>query len=743
MKPSIISAIMLATTALTAFGAAAQEQAESSGLGDIIVTATKRAESAQSVGIAITAYSSEQLRALGIQDSTDVVTMAPGVQIITPNSGSTSFYTIRGVSQNDFADHQESPVAVYIDDVYQSQASAAIFTLIDLERVEILRGPQGTLFGRNATGGLVHYISKRPTKEFEGFVNALYGRHNQVRLEGAVGGPLSETLGFRVALAHNRHDSIVENRIGPDFQNGKDWGGRVQFLYDAGEDLEILLSARGARQDVRAGSYQHRAGFPDPVTGVGVPLPANVDFWGTGAGNDLFGYRDTDGDDYAVDHDARGFNDLKFGGVTGRIEYTTDSISITSVTDYSGLRKRYFEDSDAGPQLGFHFGIEADVTQFSQELRLGGEAGAFKWLLGGYYLNIDGDYAISAQLGPVLGGPVRIFDPYSVKTKTYAGFVQGDYAFTDKFTATAGFRWTHDKKNFVFDTQARDLDTNELLADIQPTVRRKISKGDWSARVQLDYQMTGETLIFLSWNRGIKSGGFNAPLDVSGLSGIDDPRYEFESETLNAFELGVKTDLFDGMARFNSSVFYYDYKNYQGFDVVGLTQFIKNIPAEIYGWEMEFQAKPTDGLTIMLGSSLQSAKGTGKKFTLPGGQAINPDLALAPDFTGMGLISYEFPLGSGSLTFQADGNYKSKHVFSLSNGPAIRQKGYGIANARVTYASEDDRWSLAAFCENCTGTNYNIYGIDIANATGIGVIEDIPGKPRWWGLEFRYNFGGN
>jgi len=182
-------------------------------LEEIVVTAQKRVQNIQDVGIAVSAFSGEQLTDLGLIESTAIAAMTPGVHVSASSAGQTRQFTIRGVTQNDFSDHTEAPNAVYIDEGYLVAPQGQVFALFDLERVEVLKGPQGTLFGRNATGGLVHFISRKPTQDFNGFADVTYGSYDQVRFEGAVGGPLGDTLAGRLSLLYNRHDEIMDNHF--------------------------------------------------------------------------------------------------------------------------------------------------------------------------------------------------------------------------------------------------------------------------------------------------------------------------------------------------------------------------------------------------------------------------------------------------------------------------------------------------------------------------------------------------
>ena len=223
-------------------------------LEEVTVTAQKREQSVQDVGIAVSAYTGKQIQQLGYSSAQEVTGLAPGVSTIQPNGPSNFAIGIRGVAQNDFVTNQESPVSIYVDDVYLSQMSSAGFQLFDLDRVEILRGPQGTLYGRNATGGLAHYISKKPTDEFSGYAEATGGYYGQAKFQGAVGGPVTDKVRARVAIAGNRDDGYVNNRLlNDDIGNNNDYASRGQLLFLPTDDTELLVNVRGSLQQVRTG----------------------------------------------------------------------------------------------------------------------------------------------------------------------------------------------------------------------------------------------------------------------------------------------------------------------------------------------------------------------------------------------------------------------------------------------------------------------------------------------------------
>src|SRR3981189_2792500 len=249
--------------AAAAFSVHAQIASSTSGaLEEIVVTAQKREQNSQDIGISLSAVSGADLNSLGAVTATDITKSMPAVVLTQPNGPSSFSLAIRGVTQNDFADHQESPAAIYVDDVYVSQMAGLAFSLFDIDRVEVLRGPQGTLFGRNATSALAQFVSRRPTDEYQGYADVTTGAHNLFRVEGAVSGPLRDGIDGRIAFESNHYDPLFRHfgiAGGRDSENGNDWALRGQLLFKLSDKSELLFIARVAKEDVSAGAWESRS----------------------------------------------------------------------------------------------------------------------------------------------------------------------------------------------------------------------------------------------------------------------------------------------------------------------------------------------------------------------------------------------------------------------------------------------------------------------------------------------------
>jgi iron complex outermembrane receptor protein len=765
--PKVKKSALLGTAALVCVGGmTAPALAQSNVFADeITVTAQKREESAQDVGISITALSGEQMQSLGYTNAQEVTAMAAGVATLQPNGEANYAVGIRGVANNDFTTNVESPVAIYVDETYISQMSGAGFLLFDIDRVEILRGPQGTLFGRNATGGLVHYVTVKPTTDsVNGYANVTYGSFQRVKAQGAVNLPMGDSLSARLSMSTHQGGGYVENRLNPDndLNNANETAGRLQIRYQPTDNFDLLLNGRFGKQNIRTGFFEYASAvFPDGNLTPGVP---NVD---------LGGYVDLDGDVYAGDYDFTGRNELDTWGFSGRIDWDLGFAELTSITDYQSVERDYMEDSDASPVDYLRFFLTTDATQFSQELRLAGEIDSFKWLLGAYYLDLDindSNGAISVGLFEGLFGDTvanlgfnGVRNPYETTSQSWSIFGQFEVSLAERLTFIGGFRYidedkTHMYNNYISDfplTANSGLDPNTVdLFDAVAPYNGARADQEVAARVQLNYQLSDSILTYLSWNRGTKAGGFNAPLLPTDIY-VTDAFMNYDPETLDAYEFGFKASFADGRARLNGAVYYYDYKDYQAFSIIGLDTFTLNSQAETKGFELELQAAPVDGFDMMFGvayidAEITDVPGVTVDIDTPAGlvTAILPGATVRPVQTPKwnlnGLLRYEVPVGAGRVAFQVDGQYRTEHFFTLLGTQASTEDGYFIGNAAVTWTAPNDKLSLRAFVQNLTDEEYLVQTFDLSgnltNGGLFGLAEQYYGRPRMWGVSANYSF---
>ncbi len=633
-------------------------------LAEIIVTAQRREQNLQDVGTSVTAFDANSVDRLGLKDVTDIVGQTPGMQF-NQYGATVTVYNLRGVSQNDFSDHQEAPIAVYSDDAYIANAGALAGSLFDLQRVEVLRGPQGTLFGRNATGGLIQYVSKQPTDAPEGYVQVTAGNYHLLQTEGAVGGPLSDRVDARASFQTSYHDGYITNRIGNSINNQKQFAGRLQFKIKPSDDGEILIKLDAVNNDHETeGNYSWAAAIPD-ATGRGVFAPPGTP---------------------------------DFGG------YVNTSTS--------------------------------PFNQAENRLRLNGTVGALRWITGAYYIKYKTNNFEQTVLPNYINypglGPLPYGDGLAqlrLTTSSPAVFGQLEYDLSEHWTAIAGARYTSDEKSYTFNYACNVCgppNPNSPPGGFPNAVTYSTAAGYPQAehtyhiptgKVELDYKIDRDNLLYASVNRGAKGGGWSAP--SSGYVNLN-PAYTFlpvlnlnyNEEKLTSYEMGFKSTFWDGKARVNGNLFYYDYKDYQGFFLDVATTIVENVNAKVKGGELELAVAPLRGLNMQLGVSYLDTR--------------------AEDV-------YEWPAFGGQLSVESDAKWNKQQFLELINAEDDLEHSYIVTNARVAYTSGSGRWEYAAFCKNLADRWYRVYNLDLSGFLGID--QSVFAPPRTFGASVLYRWG--
>ena len=771
-------------------------------LDEVVVTAQKREQAAQDVGIAITAFTGEQLKALGVEESIDVAAFSPGVHTSGNIAGQNTQFAIRGVTQNDFNDIIEAPSAVYLDEGYLAVAQAQTFAVFDIERVEILKGPQGTLFGRNATGGLIQYVSNKPSfEEVEGYADLTYGTFdsdanaNHTRVEAAIGGPFSGNMAGRFAVLYNEHDGYLNNiypfaAVGgsPGAGAGADMGdddtlalrGILQFR--PSDTLEWTVSINQARSELATGPYQSkptiavfdennelinvvdvapgetRASIAADGSDFGGDLDNDGNFgdlFGRPAGADFFGYIDPDGTDFNTSGDFA-FADqgeIETFGINNRIEWDlSDSVSLTSVTDFKDYEKLVFIDVDSAPANQSANYAAVDATSFTQEIRLNGATDNSAWVVGFFYLNIDSESDNGLKFpinGVVPGSPFDLGVDAKLKTDSYSLFGQIERDLSADFTLIAGLRLIQEEKEYHFEQNIYFTQDSRLIHQGTPILIGPVFNNGvpapfddetsdtlWAGKLQLDWNYSEDLLLYLGVNRGIKAGSFNAQL-AGGLP-VPPSAIPYGEEILTSLEGGFKATLLDGTTRFNGSVFYYDYADYQSFLFTGVSGVVINADADNIGMELELQTSPMQGLDIMLSAAWFDAtvKDVPLRVDGPIRRDVNP--TYAPEFQFTGLIRYEWPAFNGRMYVGSDVSYSDEYFYNLRNFDADKFSDYTMVNARIGWIDANDRLEASLKMKNVTDERAGIQGFNIATLCGCNEISYQP--PRWYGINLRYSF---
>lgn len=774
-------------------------------LEEVIVTAQKREQNLQDVGIAVSAFTGDQLDTLGFNNSSDVAMLTPGVHLGGNLAGQNLQFTIRGVAQNDFSDHTESPVAVYVDETYVAMAQGQRFAMFDLDRVEVLKGPQGTLFGRNATGGLAHFVTRKPTEETEGYVELEYGDYEKMRVEGAIGGALTDSVMGRISAQWTQQDAYLDNdyvvggpgtlpgNADPALPPADDFGAeenaavRAQLLFEFNDDAELLVSANWADSTLSTSPYQSEAtaaviddqgrqrnAIKQPANSVaqafdfetGAEILTGVfgDFPRAVPGGDALGYIDPDG--VGLDHTSGDFsiddlNTMETRALAAKLTWDLGGSELVVITDYKDYDKFMGMDVDSAPMNQLTVWFDAEVEQFTQEIRLQGETEKMRWVTGGFYMHAEYDNAIGFKAGnnsPMLlpDGTLAADYPAFVdqETDNISVFGQIDYDLSDTLLLTAGLRVMQEEKDYDY---ALDV---VVYPDLVPTDKFAAGTnighfGDvvglgvatdfqddtsdtlWTGKIQLDWTPTEDLLIYAGINRGVKAGGFNAPIDFGGAQLTPGGyQYEYDEEILLAYEVGFKSTLFDGSTRFNGSLYYYDYQDYQGFVFAGVSGNVVNYDSTVIGAELELITSPMEGMDLMLTGSYFDA--TVDDVEVAPGVFEDTEPSYAPPVQISGLVRYAWPALGGELAVQAEVSYSDRFFYTLRNYDSHELESYTVGNARVSYTSDDEAWEIAAFVENVTDEEYGIMGFDISLFSGGSEIA--AGAPRWWGVSARRNF---
>jgi len=807
----------LATTIALLSTAVISSSSLAAVLEEITVTAQKREQNLQDVGIAVSAFSGEQMSALGISQSHDIATFTPGVHISGNLAGQNTQFTIRGVTQNDFNDIVEAPNAVYLDEGYLAIAQAQTFAVFDVERVEILKGPQGTLFGRNATGGLIHYISRKPNlDEVEGYIDMSYGQFDtkanadKWTVEAAVGGPLSDTVAGRIAFKSNIQDGYLKNLYpagvdanqpgagspgagaGADLGSDDTQSARASLLIEANDTTTITMSANYSSSEVGTGPYQSKSTIAvvdangevinvidtpanetrysiqgngdaggdiidgdalDPLLGIGVNLGGRPT-----PGGDFFGYSDPDGSDFTTSSDFA-FDDqgsMDTWGLNFNIaKELSDTVSMTSITDYKNYEKLMFIDVDAAPvnQLANYAGV--DATSFSQEIRFNGESDSMRWVAGLYFLNIDthSENGLKAPNNSIVNGAFPSIDigvKADLETNSYSAFGQFEIDLNDKLAFTAGLRLMQEKKDFDVEIGVYGSSSNNTVNQGSPIPNAfgagspfihnfKTSDNLWTGKVQLDYRPNEDLLVYASINRGVKAGSFNAPLLGAYLGSGGAAGLPYDEEVLVSYEAGFKATFNDGATRLNGATYYYDYTDYQAFLFVGVGGVVINADAENYGMELELITTPAEGWDIMLSGSWVDA--TVEDVLLRSGsplpaQDVRP--TYTPEYQFTALVRYEWAALNGMMSVAADVSYSDEFYYNLRNFDADKFDSYVMTNLRLAWASEDESWNTALVIRNLTDERAGVQGFDLATLCGCN--EVAYRDPRFVGVNVKYQF---
>ncbi len=754
---STLLALLGGAATFSATAATAQTATETEP-GDIVVTAQRRSEKLQDVPISITAFGSEQIKEQRLTGAADLVGVVPNLQSTSTSGDSTPIFSLRGISMSDYSFNQSGPVATYFDEVYRGNIALLGVSMFDLERVEVLRGPQGTLYGKNTTGGAINFISRVPTFETSGNLTVGIGNYNRREASGAIQTPITDTLAARVAFTFARADGTFDNLLAgePDPDSVREYGLRATVLFEPSQDVNFVLRASTSLQNpwnygilaeptadgVGAGVY----GQFNAIDPVAYPL---TDYFRTGLGP-----REVEAN--AI---SRRRNRTYSVSLTGNVALGSD-LTLTSISSWNRGTLFSAEDGDASPLKVIEIEYLGKATQLAQDLRISSDfSGPFNFILGAYYdeekvynrtlfpfyqdLDVDGNGSLNGD-DCLAGFPLgcRIQNSFDQKKSSLAIYSDFRFNIGDVVTLRGGLRYTHDKgdlRNFI--SQAIGSDNVTLInlipgspTDLDATTGLGFRKDNLSGKIGIDIQAARDILLYASYSRGYRGSAFNAQalFDPTELT-VAKP------ETIDSYEAGFKSQLFDRLLQLNGAIFYYGYKNQQFVDIdpVSAAQRLVNLPrSRIIGAELELTARPTDGLQLNGSIGLLDTKV--KEGTLQGASIVGNELANAPRFSasfGANWKAIEMP--AGSVHLRVDGHYSSKQWFELQNKPNLRQQPYTLVNGSIAFESADDRWKLSIWGKNIFDKFYYTSRLDVSS---FGFIYNHLGAPRTYGMSLDYKF---
>lgn len=738
--------LLLQRAIVAVFFIEGSSQVLAQALEEVIVTATRRETSIQDTGITITAFSGDRLRQINAVRFDDIGVQTPGLQFTAPSATPLlGLISIRGVAQNDFASHLEAPNALYVDDVYRPNVGSNLQTFLDVDRVEVLKGPQGTLFGRNATGGLIQILTREPTDETEGYAQVTVGEYNELAAQGAINQPLTDTLKIRLAASYRKQDGWIENAVGPDNPEDDTTTFRGKLLFEPNDAWKLKLQLEHDKTDeVNAGGGFANGGFVGPDT-LGRFRPS---------GKTDTGYKDADGKSDTGEFDFPGKFEQEGNVAFVNAQYSADNYQVTSITAYSDYESSFTEDNDLTPFDIAIFRQSSKQNNFTQELRLNLDYDATRVTMGLYYLEIEGEYFQNYQINN-LGNYDQILAPidvllfpvglnqwadYSLDTSSWSIFGQLEHDLADDLVLIAGLRYTEDEKHYKYLNICENLLAAPACSpNPDPTTLAGAGQIDdhhdengYSARLELDYAVNDDWLMFASYNRGYKAFNYNA--GFGGAASLDG--LSFDGETLNAMELGSKLDFWDSRGRFNISAFYYDYQDYQAFDQRGVSFVLSNADATVYGADAELSLNPGFGVNLQLGIAYLQTE----VEDIPVGEELRDlETPQSPELTFNFVLSKTFEFSSGNLVLNVDGSYTDDYFSQLTNAPVTAAGDYWLFNSQVAFRTADERWELALNVRNLFDEDALQYAYDITFA-GNGLVEQVFNPPRQVNAHLRFTF---
>lgn len=727
-KTALAASIALAMS----MGVNAQDDTaqQESGIETIMVTASKRVSNAQETSIAMDVMGASDLLENGVSDIAQLQSIAPGVQIGT--SATATIVTVRGVSGRDTTEIGDPAVAINVDGIFLQRPSGMNASFFDLDRIEVLRGPQGTLYGRNATGGVINIISKRPEFETGGYANITMGNYNTLNGEGAFNIPLSDTLAMRASFSSKNHEGYrnnarsaisdipelnipgvggPKNRVTVRGDDEDSQGARLQLLYDDGDKLSILLSAtqiyQGGNGPVIAGFSTDR---PTPPTEA----------------SEAKNFALSEPGDFKLDRQT----------LMAQVDYDFGFATATYLFGSAGLDVDHLYDNDGTETgVGYDFRRSEYSTDTSHEIRLSSnETSPFNWQIGAFFYDQDLDVKSLNFISPDNSDPIFLRNYlFNVQVESKAAFGQIGYDITDQLSVTGGLRYSEDSKvrtgTFVGGPSLGNPPlTQPDLVVVQLGDGSRSDDDDLSYHFGVDYQLSKHSMLYAKVDKGYKSGGFTS---------IN----EYGPETVLAYEIGSKNRLMDNTLQLNMTAFTYQYEDQQVSQLTENGVQVQNAGSStVNGIEIQTNWMVTDDDMVELSVNWLDAQYDDFKVRVGNenlDQAGN-QLIQAPEWAISGSFEHVFEMPNSALLIpKVQFLYRSESYFTFFNNANDRQEGYATLDASLTYKPDSDDWSIQAFGRNLTD-EVILTSASTASFTGTNGYQFA--APRTYGVRFSANF---
>ena len=736
-----------------------QKQIEGEGIERISISARKKIASVQDIGVALTSLNADDILNLGLNKTEDLIRVVPSLDIKQANGQGNVNITLRGVGLNDYSSTTSPTVGVYVDEIFLPYTGMLSFGMFDIERVEVLKGPQGTLYGRNTTGGAITFASAKPVNDNTGYAELSFGDYDTVEARGAVNFAINDELSIRIAgINRNQGESFYTNYIAPEgyfgafgseslnpstdqqenFGSSKMTAWRASALYE-GKNVEVLANIHGGTSSFPITPIEHFGGYL-PEDGV-TPCYTGTQLLSNSNGCvDFIGHADPEvTGNYGGYYQTFPKNEIDTLGGAIKVDIELGDVTLTSVTGFEQYERDSIDDVLANPVPEYLEIMTTDeIDVFSQELRLSGSVEKLDYILGAFYSKdeIKGIYHADAELlvgglfAEAFGDPSLADAAFDLdhevdqETTTYALFSNFDYALADDLSAVFGLRYTSEEKTFQAGTQATPKndfavavteavmgpgEAGIVLSDsglnydengelIGTPENNNYDVSNVSGSLGLEWKIEDDVLLYGTVSKGFKSGGW------FGYFAFDFPELGgYEEESLTAYEFGIKSRVLDGDVQFNASTFYYDYSDFQALVETTLGFKLDNVEsATLSGLETELWYTGVDNLTLRWAIGLLNSD-----IDDPSGRYDGNEMANAPDFTSNFFATYLIELDNGGeINLHLDTKYSGEMFKSADNSPYAFSESFTLINTRVTYTPVDGNWQIAAYIKNITDESY-------------------------------------